>query len=178
MANFFYVDNSTLWIEGMHVNAVAKDIAPDIRAAMEHRIVDYGWRPDFGQLYNFAGGDREGIANLYGSRPPENDSLWAVAKAAGFTVTVHDRNQANREKKFGTTIARDIMRDSYECMRAGIDIVRLVAGDADYVPVVEDVIRRGIEFDVVFWEHASDELQSAASKFIALDPHLDYLALK
>jgi uncharacterized LabA/DUF88 family protein len=53
-----------------------------------------------------------------------------------------------------------------------------VAGDADYVPVLEDVIRRNIQFDVVFWEHASDELQSAASKFVALDPHLDYLALK
>ncbi len=180
MANFLYVDNSNLAIEGMHVSAVAKGIAPDMWAAMEHRILDYSWRPDFGKVYNFAGGDRDGVANLYGSRPPANDSLWKVAKGAGFTVTVHDRIQANRKKKkkINATIACDIMRASYERMKAGPDIVTLVAGDADYVPVLDDVIRRGIQFDVVFWEHASDELQSAASKFVALDPHLDYLALK
>ena len=180
MPNFLYVDTSTLAIERMHVSAVVKGIAPDIWAAMEHRILDYGWRPDFGKVYNFVGGDREGVANLYGSRPPENDSLWKVAKVAGFTVIVHDQIQANREKKrrSNATIACDIMRDSFERIKAGTDIVTLVAGDADYLPVLEDVVRRGIQFDVVFWEHASDELQSAASKFVALDPHLEYLALK
>jgi uncharacterized LabA/DUF88 family protein len=178
MANFLYVDNSNLWIEGMHVSAVAKGIAPDIWTAMQSKIVDYAWKPDFGRVYEFAGGDPEGIANMYGSRPPENDSLWAIATAKGFHVTVYDRNSANREKKVDTTIARDIMKYSYERMKAGTDIVTLVAGDADYVPVVEDMLGRGIQFDVVFWEHASGELRKAASNFIALDAHLDYLALK
>ena len=106
MANFLYVDNSTLAIEGMHVSAVAKGIAPDIWAAMEHRILDYTWRPDFGKVYNFAGGDRDGVANLYGSRPPENDSLWKVAKVAGFTVIVHDRLHANPERRRGRSAPR------------------------------------------------------------------------
>jgi hypothetical protein len=178
MANFLYVDNSSFAIGGMQVSAVATGIAPDIWAAIEHPILDYGWRADFGKLYNFVGGDRDGFANLYGSRPRANDSLWAIAEAAGFTVTVHDRNHASREKRTGATIARDIMRDSYERMRGRNDIVTLVAGDADYVPVLEDVMRRGIQFDVVFWEHAFGELQSGASRFIALDAHLDFLALE
>jgi uncharacterized LabA/DUF88 family protein len=178
VANFLYVDNSNVWIEGMHVSAVAKGIAPDIWTAMESKIVDYGWKMDFGKLYEFADGDPTGCSNLYGSRPPANDSLWAVAKAKGFDVTVHDRNASNREKKVDTTIARDIMKHSFERMKAGTDTVTLVAGDADYVPVVEDVVSRGIRFDVVFWDHASGELKRAASKFIPLDPHLDYLALK
>jgi hypothetical protein len=178
MANFLYVDNSSFAIGGMQVSAVAKGIAPDIWAAMEHRILDYGWRADFGKLYNFAGGDRDGFANLYGSRPRPNDSLWAIAEAAGFTVTVHDRTLAGREKRTAATIVRDIMRDSYERMSARKDIVTLVAGDADYVPVLEDVMRRGIQFDVVFWEHAFAELQNGASTFVALDAHLDFLALE
>ncbi len=177
MANFLYVDNSSFAIGGMQVGAVARGIAPDIWAAIEHGILDYSWRADFGKLYNFAGGDRDGIANLYGSRPRPNDSLWAIAEAAGFTVTVHDLTQASRGRRTGATIARDIMRDSYERMRRN-DIITLVAGDADYVPVVEDVVRRGIRFDVVFWEHAFAELQTGASTFVALDPHLDFLALE
>jgi uncharacterized LabA/DUF88 family protein len=150
LANFLYVDNSNVWIEGMHVSAVRKGMAPDIWAAMEHKIVDYGWKIDFGRLYEFAGGEAAGCANLYGSRPPANDSLWLVPKSKGFVVTVHDRNASNREKKIDTTIARDIMKDSYERMKPGQDVVTLVAGDGDYVPVVEDVVRRGIQFDVSF----------------------------
>ena len=30
MANFLYVDNSNVWIEGMHVAAVKSGMAPDI----------------------------------------------------------------------------------------------------------------------------------------------------
>ncbi len=178
MANFLYVDNSSFAIEGMHVAAVARGIAPDIWAAMEHGILDYGWRADFGKLYNFAGGDRDGFANLYGSRPRPNDSLWAIAETAGFTVTVHELIRASRGRGTCATIARDIMRDSYERMSARKDNITLVAGDADYLPVLEDVVRRGIQFDVVFWEHAFADLQSGASTFVALDPHLDFLALE
>src|SRR6478736_1128174 len=107
MANFLYVDNSSYAIGGMQVGAVARGVAPDIWAAIEHGILDYSWRADFGKLYNFAGGDRDGFANLYGSRPRANDSLWAIAEAAGFTVTVHDLMQASRGRRTCPTIARD-----------------------------------------------------------------------
>src|SRR2546425_9871543 len=111
MANFLYVDNSNVWIEGMHVSAVVRGSAPDIWAAMEHKICDYTWKIDFGKLHEFAGGEDIGRAVLYGSRPPQNDSLWAMAKRKGFEVVVYDRNVANREKKIDTTITRDIMKD-------------------------------------------------------------------
>src|SRR5207247_7017938 len=80
MANFLYVDNSNVWIEGMHVAAVAHGLAPNIFAAQEHKICDYGWKIDFGKLLQFAGGTTPqiGRAVLYGSKPPPNDSLWAA----------------------------------------------------------------------------------------------------
>src|ERR1041384_4115271 len=116
--NSLYVDNSNVWIEGMHAAAVARGLAPDIWTAMEHRICDHSWKIDFGKLYEFAGGKRSevGRAVLYGSRPPPNDSVWEIAKRKGFEVVVHDRNVRNKEKKIDTGIVTDIVADSYELM--------------------------------------------------------------
>src|SRR5690242_20135661 len=115
MANYLYVDNSNVWIEGMHVAAVENGVAPNIWDALERRICDYSWKIDFGKLYQFAGGEAAevGRAVLYGSRPPANDSLWLIAKTKGFEVVVHDRNIANKEKKVDTSIAADMIADSY-----------------------------------------------------------------
>ncbi len=177
MANFLYVDNSNVWIEGMDVAAAVHGLAPDVWSAVSNKICDYAWKIDFGKLHEFAGGDKIGRAVLYGSRPPANDTLWGIAKQRGFEVVVHDRNVANREKKIDTTITRHITKDSYERMKPGHDEVTLVAGDGDYVPVVEDLIERGFKIDVVFWEHANHELKAACSNFVALNPYLEHLAL-
>lgn len=177
MANYLYVDNSNVWIEGKRVSAVANGYAPDIWTAMEYRILDNAWGYDFGKLFEFAGGTEleVGRAVLFGSRPPENDSLWEIAKRKGFEVVVNDRNVANKEKKVDTGIATEIVADCYEHMHPGRDEITLVAGDADYVPTIERVRRRGIEFHVVFWDQASRELRDSASKFISLNPYLEHL---
>jgi uncharacterized LabA/DUF88 family protein len=133
MANYLYVDNSNVWIEGMHVAAVANGHAPSIWEALANRICGYNWKMDFGKLYEFAGGDKKdvGRAVLYGSRPPANDSLWSIAKSKGFEVVVYDRNLQNREKKVDTSIAADMIADSYELMDPKKDEVTLVSGDRD-----------------------------------------------
>jgi len=177
--NFLYVDNSNVWIEGMHVSAVRTGLAPDIWAAQKERICDYGWKLDFGRLYEFAGGQASEVARavLFGSRPPPNDSLWDRARAFGFEPIVHDRSIRNREKKVDTSIVTEIVADSYERMDLANDEVTLVAGDSDYVPTVEQLRARGIKFTVMYWEHASRELREAASVFVALDPYLGFLGL-
>jgi len=177
MANYLYVDNSNVWIEGMHVSAVKVGIAPDIWSAMENNICDYGWKLEFGRLHEFAGGDNPARAILYGSRPPPNDSLWNIAKRKGFEVVVFDRSLKNKEKKIDTQITADIITDLYERMKRE-DEVTLVAGDKDYVPVCEKVIARGVRFDVVFWNHAAGELKRACTEFVNLNPHLDLLRLR
>ena len=60
MRSFLYVDNSNVWIEGMHAAAVQAGLAPDIWTAQREKICDYGWKLDFGRLYEFAGGDAAG----------------------------------------------------------------------------------------------------------------------
>lgn len=178
--NYLYVDNSNVWIEGMHVSAVQTGLAPDIWTAQTEKICDYGWKIDFGRLFEFAGGQASevGRAVLFGSRPPANDSLWAIARSRGFEPIVYDRNAANREKKVDNSITTEIMADSYERMKVGEDEVTLVAGDADYVPTVTQLRGRGFTFNVMFWDHASRELRESASKFVAMNNFLGYLAVK
>lgn len=177
VANLLYVDNSNVWIEGMHVAAVRNGKAPDIWTAMDSKICDYDWSIDFGKLFAFAGGQEAEVrkAALFGSRPPKNDSLWAAAERQGFEVVVYDRNVAGKEKKIDTDIVATMMEDSYELYQRG-DEITLVAGDADYVPAIEKLKTRGIPVHVVFWGHASRELREAATRFVDLDPYLDHLA--
>lgn len=178
MANLLYVDNSNVWIEGMHVAAARHGHAPDVWSAVLNKICDYSWKLDFGKLFQFAGGDKAEVkrAALFGSRPPKNDSLWAAAERNGFEVIVYDRNVTNHEKKIDTDIVATIMEDSYERLTVGEDEITLVAGDADYVPAIEKLRKRNIPVHVVFWSHASRELKEAATKFVNLDAYLDHLA--
>lgn len=178
MPCLIYVDNSNVWIEGMHVSAVEKGLALDVWDAQKNRICDNSWRFDFGRLYEFAGGGDAKKAFLYGSRPPPNDSLWNIAKAKGFEVIVFDRNVANKEKKIDTQIAADMIEHSFTLAKADKDEFTLVAGDTDLVPVIEKLRARNFRVDVCFWSHASRELKGAATKFVELNPWLDYLALR
>lgn len=165
----------------MHVAAVAAGIAPTLWDAQHYGICDYTWKIDFGRLIEFAGGkpDEIGRAVLYGSRPPANDSLWNAAKKHGFEVVVHDRSIfTGKEKKVDTSIVTDATADAYELMTVGKDEITLVAGDGDYVPTIERVRKRGLRFDVCFWSNASNEIKRAATNFIELDQHLEYLRLK
>lgn len=161
MANLLYVDNSNVWIEGMHISAVEKGLAPDIWAAAQNKICDYDWQLDFGKFFGFAGGDASEIkkAMSFGSRPPKNDSLWIAAERMGFEVVVYDRNKEGKEKKIDTDIVASMMEDSYEILSVGHDEITLASGDADYVPAIEKLKRRGIPVNVVFWDHASRELR-------------------
>lgn len=178
MANLLYVDNSNVWIEGMHVAAVKHGLAPDVWAAVQQRICDYNWTIDFGKLFEFAGGYRPDVkrAALFGSRLPKNDSLWTAAERNGFEVIVYDRNVAGNEKKIDTGIVATMIEDSYELLIVAEDEMTLVAGDSDYVPAIEKLKTRKIPVHVVFWGHAARELKEAATKFINLDPYLEYLA--
>ena len=176
MANFCYVDNSNVWIEGMHVAAVESGMAPDIWAACDQRLTDSSWKIDFGRLFEFAAGGDVGRAVLFGSRPPKNDSLWAIAERKGFEVIVHDRNAANKEKKIDTQISTEMIEDSFTKMSQG-DTITLVSGDTDYVPPIQKLLARGFKVEVCFWDHASREIKECATRFISLNPYLQHLNL-
>jgi len=89
MAEYIYVDNSNLYIEGRRVSAVANGTATNIFEAMNNDVLDHGYTISFGKLHQFlTGEDLSKIkrAALFGSRPPPNDSIWQYAKKAGFEL--------------------------------------------------------------------------------------------
>ena len=180
MAELVYVDNSNVFIEGRRVKAVASGLASTIYVAMSERILDASYNIDFGKLHQFiAGDDQDEIKRcmLFGSRPPPNDSLWAVARRVGFEVVVEDRNVQNREKRIDTGIVTAMVQDAYTIANKSTDTITLVAGDGDYVPPVLSLVRAEFNVEVVFWDHASQALKDAAAKFIPLNPILNHLAL-
>jgi uncharacterized LabA/DUF88 family protein len=179
MAEYVYVDNSNVFIEGQRVSAVENGLALSIWDAMSNRIIDVSYRIAFGKLLTFVAGDRpENIrrAALFGSRPPKNDSLWKIAERAGFETVIIDRNVANREKKIDTGIVTAMVADAYKRVQKNEDTMTLVAGDGDFVPAIEQLREDDYRVEVVFWEHASIELKKACNKFTSLNPYLRLLA--
>ncbi len=174
MAKFIYVDNSNIFIEGQRVAAVRNGLALDIQDSTSRQIFDSSYRLDFGKLYEFVASNGDpgtGRAILFGSRPPPNDSLWAIAKSAGFEPVIVDRNIANKEKKIDTGIVTMMLDDSYTRADASTNKFILVAGDGDYVPAINSLIARGFTVDVMFWQHASRDLKTACSNFVEMNPH-------
>jgi len=181
VADYIYIDNSNLYIEGKRVSAVKNGLAMNIYDAMNNRIIDQAYTISFGRLHEFvAGADQSKIARaaLFGSRPPPNDGIWRYAKHAGFELILEDRNIANKEKKIDTGIVSAMVRDAYKSVNASSDTIVLVAGDGDFVPPVRQLVEDRFNVEVVFWDHAARELKEVCSKFISLNDHLDYLALK
>jgi uncharacterized LabA/DUF88 family protein len=180
MALFVYVDYSNVWIEGMRFSAVRKGLAADIHAAMNDQVTDQSWRLDFGRLYGAICPDdaQIGRSSLFGSRPPDNDSLWEMARRQGFEVEVFDRNFRNKEKEVDVAIATQVMADSYEYMSTDRqDRVVLVSGDRDYLPTLKSLESRGFPTTVVFWSHGlSHDLRDFADDYFELDGIFDVIS--
>lgn len=179
MAELVYVDNSNVFIEGKRVKAVELGHAMNIFDAMNNRILEHTYKLDFGRLHDFIAGDEVSKIKrcmLFGSRPPSNDSLWDAARKAGFDVTVEDRNVQNKEKKIDTGIVASMTKDAYTICDKQSDTITLAAGDGDFVPAVAQLVEDGFNVEVVFWDHASEELKRTCSKFIPLNSVLNHLA--
>lgn len=180
MADYIYIDNSNLYIEGRRVSAVQQGLAVNIQEAMRDGILDHGYTISFGKLHEFLTGEdlaKIRRAALFGSRPPPNDSIWKHAERAGFELHLEDRNYANKEKKIDTGIATLLTKDAYKHGKPADDLFVLVAGDKDYVPTINELREDGYQVEVVFWSHAAKELKDAATRFISLDSHLEHLRI-
>ncbi|MDQ3135480.1 MAG: NYN domain-containing protein [Acidobacteriota bacterium] len=178
MKHYTYVDNSNVFLEGQRVSAVFKGMAPNIYEAMNRDIKDFSWQPDYGRLHEFLCGTNDceiGGARLWGS-PPPSDSFWRMVERKGFKVTTYEKSFAGKEKKVDVAIAHQITKDAYTVIDKTNDEINLVAGDKDFVPVVEDLVAEGFTVIVVFWNHAAPELKSVATSFIGLDAHLALLS--
>lgn len=176
MISYTYIDNSNVFIEAQRVSAIQKGMAVDLNDAIERRVFDWAYKLDYGKLYTYLCGDGQevGCAKLWGS-PPPSDSFWKMVEQKGFQVKTYDRSAAGKEKKVDVAIAHAMTKDAYTSIDKKISEIILVAGDKDYMPVIEDLKSEGFKVTVVFWDHAARELKETATKFIPLNQWLDYL---
>ena len=178
MANYIFVDNSNVWIEGQYVSAVKKKQAISIDDAHTRDVGDHEWRVDFGRLFDLAGGyDKANVgrAVLFGSKPPATDSLWDSARRMGFDVITMDRIRG-KEKKIDTGVTTEMISTVIDFkLDPAKDRFILVAGDRDFVPPVEKLVGWGYTVTVMFWDHAAAELKGAATVFKSINRDLDRL---
>lgn len=137
------VDNSNIWIEGKKYSAKLKGVTSDTG---DKNIDDPSWRIDFGNLLStISEGNNIKQAILVGSRPPVSDSIWNAAKEKGFSVTVHDRNLAGKEKAVDTELVAqgtEIICTTEAC------ILKLLSGDRDFIPLINIATKRGWETEM------------------------------
>jgi uncharacterized protein (TIGR00288 family) len=92
------------------------------------------------------------------------EALWSL----GFTPRVFHRSKDKPAKGVDITLAIDMLSNAID---NNYDAAVLVAGDADYVPLVEEVKRRGKMVILWFFEGSglSPELRRAADVFEAYE---------
>lgn len=173
MTTYAYIDNSNLYIEGCRISGVQNGLAKNIFDAMKTGVVDITWKMDYGRLYEFLCG-KDAVARLWGS-PPPGDSFWKMLDRKGFNPTVYDKNVQNKEKKVDVAIAARMTKDAYTVVDKEKDEILLVAGDGDYLPVIDDLKAEGFKVEVAFWDHASGELKKGATNFISLNKYHKHL---
>jgi len=175
-----YLDNSNVFIEGQKVSAVRKRMAKYVgeKDARGKQIHDTSYRLDFGKLIQITCGFQASVnkAKLYGSRPPTHDTVWDMAKEKGFELIIFDKSYYGKEKKVDSTIVMNMTEDVLINLDPKTDQIVLIAGDADFIPVVQRAKQKGFSVKVAFWNHASHELKQEASEFQNLDSHLNDLS--
>jgi uncharacterized LabA/DUF88 family protein len=156
---YVFVDNSNVFIEGKKI-AGAKSTPPVPSNGL--------YRIDYGRLLThvLAGREMAAVPKLYGSRPPPNDSVWNVIRRQGFDIQVFDRNSFNKEKGVDMRMGLDVLKT---CLRLEKADVILVAGDADFIPVIDDLHTEGWYVEVWFWSGAAMDLQATCDRFVPLD---------
>lgn len=171
---YVFVDNSNVLIEGRRFAEAKKS-----RNGKLSPYKDAGYEIDWGKfLYLLKEKDTRAFIDvpvLYGSRPPAEDSVWNRIRDDGFDVKLFDRNIRNKEKGVDMEMGMDVAQLLYTVPSAKTIII--AAGDADYVPVIDRAKGKGWQVEVWFWSNAAVELQKAASRFVSLDLHLDFLRL-
>src|SRR5258708_20334944 len=117
-----------------------------------------------------------GQANLYGSEPPENDSLWRAIRARGWEVKTMERNYAGKEKGIDIQIALDMNEFSRDVKPPGT-MIRL-AGDGDYQTLIPRLQDRGWEIEIGFYQNVAQSIRTLANRFISLEDRLHEIRFK
>ena len=105
--HFVFIDNSNMFIEGQKTSGETQDME-----------TDKSFRIDFGKLLQFVctvygktvRAEEAEKAFFFGSRPPENDSLWKKVESCGIKIFIYDRSRiTGKEKQVDTSLVTKVV---------------------------------------------------------------------
>lgn len=86
-----------------------------------------------------------------------------------FQPSVFQKEKGRQSKRVDITLARDVLSHAYQ---ENYDVALLVAGDGDYLPLVEEVQRRGRRVALGFFgEYTNADLRVQADSWYDLTDH-------
>jgi hypothetical protein len=128
---------------------------------------------------NMYGNDFYIIAkHIAGSIPPANSIFWRKMADAGYIVHAYERKYNHKtgllhEKSVDSAIIANGIEALIELKP---DILAILGGDLDMLPLIEKAKERDVEVHVWSYQNAiSRELREAADGFYAIDEYLDDL---
>ncbi|MBI4414880.1 MAG: NYN domain-containing protein [Candidatus Kerfeldbacteria bacterium] len=135
---------------------------------------------NFGKILEAAVADRKlirAIAYVIKAEAPEEQSFFEALDKQGFEVKYKELQVFFGGAKKGdwdVGLAMDAVR-----LSPRLDVVVIVSGDGDYVPLVEYLQNHGVIVEVLaFGESTSSKLREAADLFIDLSADTKYLLRK
>ncbi|KXS16040.1 hypothetical protein M427DRAFT_145305 [Gonapodya prolifera JEL478] len=157
---YLFIDNSNIWIE-------AKKTVPQL---LELPVPELSpLRIEYGKLVDVILRGRQlgkrGL--LVGSKPPDADTIWPKFEKY-LEVRTRDRNSQNKEKGIDVELAMRAAQVVLQEPQKGT--ILFIAGDGDYVPVVEMADCNGWKAEFWFWSHCNIDFKEMGI-FNSLDHH-------
>ncbi|XP_019632941.1 PREDICTED: uncharacterized protein LOC109476451 [Branchiostoma belcheri] len=131
-----FVDDSNIWIEGKKAAAQQWGLLCDEDPRLR---IEYG---NFLDLLSSKERPTSSVietANMYGSIPPPNDSLWGKMREKGWKVDLKERNIKGKEKAVDAQLMIDAICFVEQNKETGGTIV-LTSGDKDFIPFINKVL--------------------------------------
>jgi uncharacterized LabA/DUF88 family protein len=180
MAKYIYVHLTNLLVEGRRLSAFQRGPSHPLDWSNTAKSFDNTFQINIRHLYDrlaTLGKAPIAKASLFGTKPPERRGIWKTAEELGFQTFIAERvRDGMREEKIDAWMVAIMLKDSCNRIDPDEDRILLVAGDSDFVPAVELLKEDGFNVDVIFWNHAAEELKLAATTFTSLDAQLKHLA--
>ncbi len=150
----FYVPDAYVWFPNTSPLGILPGTEWRTDKRLMERLQDQGLRAHY---YTSVKGDDQRVRAV-------REKLWL----AGFSPNVFKREKERGSKAVDIALARDLLSHAY---RDSFDVAILVAGDADYLPLVDEVKRTGKRAVVAFFGDATSEaLRTEADSFVDIAP--------
>ena len=169
---WIYVDNSNIWIGAKYLSSKVKKF----KSSQDHRV-----RISVGKLTDVVAKKRRvGKGTLYGSEPPQIDSVWEKIRKQGWEVKTKEKSYlTHKEKEVDAQLLVDVTEKACTTPPNERSTIVLITGDSDMRPAVEKIMEyEGWKVEIYMWQDSlSDRLKqlSKTNEDVTCEPLDDHM---